>query len=123
MGVSLSRETYISKKGNFYLMPELGAAIHNATVTKLGDEELKEEDQFQISSLYINGTLGFGRHFGPMTSFIAKLGFNTSITEPSVQDLEGNDYSNQLATSQKEGSLFEYIGGGGLFSMGLRFRF
>jgi hypothetical protein len=72
-GGSLSRETYFTKKGNLYVMPEFGAGLASLTISGQG------ENQLIGSSLYINGGIGIGFHFGPSLSLFAKPCFNMRL--------------------------------------------
>jgi hypothetical protein len=72
-GGSLSRETYFTKKGNIYLMPEFGAGLIGLNVAG------KSEYEINGSSLYINGGLGLGFHFGPSVAMFVKPCFNMRL--------------------------------------------
>ena len=123
-GASLSRETYIFKKGNIYLMPEIGAGLYSATVSKLNEEGAEPEGGLNIGSLYVNGGLGIGVHFTPMISLFAKASFNMKIGEPSLTDDSGTDYDGLLSAEQSASSIFSKTRGFSTpVSAGLRFRF
>jgi hypothetical protein len=124
IGASLSRETYILKKGNIYLMPELGAGIFSATVTEADGYDFTANGGLNIGGLYFNGGLGIGFHFSPMISLYTKAGFNMKLGEPSLTDDEGNEYSETFSTTQESGSIFAKARGLSTpVSVGLRFRF
>jgi hypothetical protein len=124
IGASLSRETYILKKGNLYLMPELGAGIFSATVTEADGYDFTANGGLNIGGLYFNGGLGIGFHFSPMISLYTKAGFNMKLGEPSLTDDDGNDYNATFSTTQESGSIFAKARGLSTpVSVGLRFRF
>jgi hypothetical protein len=76
-GGSLSRETYFTRKGNLYLMPEIGGGLFTASTEDYDnptDVDVKKE-KLTAEGIYVNGSLGLGYHFTPMISFFVKGGF------------------------------------------------
>jgi len=123
-GATLSRETYILKKGNLYLMPEIGAGIFSASVTSLDDAGNEPQGGLKIGNMYVNGGLGLGLHLSPMISFFAKAGFNMKIGEPSLTNDNGDDYNGILSADQSSSSIFSKARGFSTpVSVGLRLRF
>ncbi len=121
-GASLSRETYFLKKGNLYVMPEIGAGLFSASLTEL--EGTAPVGGINMGSLYVNGGLGLGFHFTPMISVFAKAGFNMKIGEPGFTNDAGEELDLILSVSQNNSSVFSKARGLSTpISAGLRFRF
>jgi hypothetical protein len=76
-GGSLSRETYFTRKGNLYLMPEIGGGLFTASTEDYNDptDGYDEKEKLTAEGIYVNGSLGLGYHFTPMISFFVKGGF------------------------------------------------
>ena len=123
-GGSLSRETYFTRKGNLYLMPEIGGGLFTANAKDYDyvdpdDSEVKK-GTLTASGIYLNGSLGLGYHFTPMISFFVKGGFCMKLGDPTwkVEDDE-IDFSNVKYSKD-----FKTIKGISIpVFAGLRFRF
>jgi len=124
IGASLSRETYFLKKGNIYLMPEIGGGIFSASVNEADGVDYTENGGVNIAGIYVNGALGIGFHLSPVISLYTKAGFNMKLGDPSLTDDEGEDLGYVLPTNQKSGTIFDKARGFSTpVSVGLRFRF
>jgi hypothetical protein len=118
IGASISRETYILKKGNLYLMPEIGGGIFSASL----DEYFSDGTALNAGGMYVNGGLGIGFHFGPTVSFFAKGGFNMKLGEPTWTDENDTEYTFNSEYASSSG--FSKIKGISTpVYAGLRFRF
>lgn len=122
IGASLSRETYFTKKGNFYLMPEIGAGILSVTLDKffVGDTD----NELIASNIYVNGGLGLGMHISPSISIFAKAGFNMRLGEATWTDANETEYTVTQNGELTSKSGFNKLNGftTPVFA-GLRFRF
>ena len=107
-GGSLSRETYFTRKGNLYLMPEIGGGLFTADAKDYeyfdtNDSEVKK-GTLTASGIYVNGSLGLGYHFTPMISFFVKGGFCMKLGDPTWKveddeiDLSNLKYSDDFKT-------------------------
>lgn len=124
IGASLSRETYFLKKGNIYIMPEIGGGIFSASVKEADGVDFTENGGLNIAGIYVNGALGIGFHLSPVISLYTKAGFNMKLGDPSLTDDEGEDSGYVLPTDQKSGTIFAKARGFSTpVSVGLRFRF
>ena len=122
IGVSLSRETYLFRKGNIYIMPEIGGGVINLEII---DYYQEEDDKLLGSTMFVNGGLGIGLHVSPMVSIFAKAGFNMRIGDATWEAKSGEEEK----TPVEVGTLSDKNGFDKLNSMsfpitaGLRFRF
>ena len=115
-GGSLSRETYFTRKGNLYLMPEIGGGLFTANTKDYVDPDSDNKKvTLTASGIYVNGSLGLGYHFTPMISFFVKGGFCMKL-DPTWEGavIDTKNYSEDFKTI--EGISFPVFAG-------LRFRF
>ena len=115
-GGSLSRETYFTRKGNLYLMPEIGGGLFTASTEDYNDPSDNEDKKEKLTAegIYVNGSLGLGYHFTPMISFFVKGGFCMKLASSWDADIVTKNYSKDFKTI--EGISFPVFAG-------LRFRF
>ena len=120
LGVSLSRETYIFKKGNLYVMPEIGGGILSVTL----NEYFSDGTALNAGSMYVNGGLGIGLHVSPMISIFAKAGFNMRLGDATWTDENDTEYDVSTIGEFSTKSGFNKLNGMTTpVSVGLRFRF
>lgn len=114
-GGSLSRETYFTRKGNLYLMPEIGGGLFTANTKDYPDDDDSDKKvTLTASGIYVNGSLGLGYHFTPMISFFVKGGFCMKLDPTWEGAVITKNYSKDFKTI--EGISFPVFAG-------LRFRF
>lgn len=89
--LGISRETYFTKRGNIYLMPEIGAgAILMTASTDSNDDPIFES--VEGMSLFAYGSFSIGYHFSPSVSLYLKpmlnygLGFGEWTSDPEYDD-------------------------------------
>jgi len=99
-GGSLSRETYFTRKGNLYLMPEIGGGLFTASTEDYNDPTDGEDKKEKLTAegIYVNGSLGLGYHFTPMISFFVKGGFCMKLAPSWDADIDTKNYSKDFKT-------------------------
>jgi hypothetical protein len=89
--LGISRETYLTKRGNIYVMPEFGAGAILLTASSESDNDPIFESVSGMS-LFAYGALSIGYHFSPSVSlyikpmFNSRLGFDVWTSEPEYDD-------------------------------------
>ena len=101
--VAIARETYLTKKGNFYIMPELGGGVTSLNITG-------KSDTISGSSTLINAALSLGFHITPnisvytKTGVYSKLGYTWKEDETEVTELVNSfDKSSDWGFDKLEG--------------------
>lgn len=123
-GASLSRETYFTKKGNLYLMPEVGFGIHSLEI----DGKDSTFATLNAQSYYVNFGVGMGWHLSPTISLfvkansVMKLGYSWTDKDGEEFDDESLDFINKQEKSSDWG--FNKLTNMSLpINLGLRIRF
>jgi hypothetical protein len=101
LSATLAKEVYISKRGNLYLLPELGVGISSTTIDRFFNTD--SLNGCNVSNTFVYFGLGAGFHLSPTVSISARVGVNKFGKNPSWSgQSEQNDNSLSNIYSDQE---------------------
>ncbi len=102
--MNLSKEIYITRRGNIYLDPTIGVGLSNYTFNRINGKDISKiyednynEDDWIWSSLVIPMQLGLGVHLNPFTTIEVRPGLYRTLgysTESDYDISQHNDSKN-----------------------------
>jgi hypothetical protein len=81
LSATIAKEVYITKRGNLYLLPELGLGVSTSTINNFFETD--SLSGCDVSNTFIYYGLGFGYHISPTVSVSVRMGVNKFGKNPS----------------------------------------
>jgi hypothetical protein len=106
LSATLAKEVYISRRGNFYLLPELGVGVASTTIEHFFN--IDSLSGCDISNTFVYLGLGAGYHLSPTVSISARIGLNKFGKNPSWSgqtELSDNSLSNNYSDEEWQSSV------------------